>query len=74
MTTWRKSTYSGSQTDCVEVGTGSRTSSRPGFQAECGEAGNLPGRVAVRDTTQHGNGPVLSINPAAWRRFTATIR
>jgi hypothetical protein len=25
MTTWRKSSYSGSQTDCVEVGSADRT-------------------------------------------------
>ena len=65
MTTWRKSTYSGSQTDCVEVGNGGGV---------CVEAGNLPGHVLVRDTTQHGSGPVLRVSPAAWRRFTASIR
>jgi hypothetical protein len=40
----------------------------------CIEAGSLPGRVLIRDTTQHGNGPVLSISPAAWRQFTTIIR
>ena len=74
MTTWPTSTHSGSHTDRLEVGTGWRKSSHSGSQAECVEAGNHPGRVVVRDTTQHGNGPVLSISPTAWRRFTATIR
>ena len=74
MTTWRTSIHPGSQTDRVEAGTGWRKSSFSGSQAECVEAGNLPGRVLVRDTTQHGNGPVLSISPAAWGQFTATIR
>jgi hypothetical protein len=39
----------------------------------CIEAGNVPGRVLVRDTTQHGDGPVISLSPAAWHRFTASI-
>jgi hypothetical protein len=40
----------------------------------CVEAGNLPGRVLVRDTTQHGHGPVLRVTPTAWQRFTASIK
>ncbi|MCW2932119.1 MAG: transcriptional regulator [Actinomycetia bacterium] len=36
--------------------------------------GSLPGRVLVRDTTQHGDGPVLSVSPSDWQRFTASIR
>jgi hypothetical protein len=75
MTTWRKSSYSGSQTDCVEVGTAWRKSSYSGNGGEaCIEAGNAPGRVLVRDTKQDGDGPVVSVNPPAWRRFTASIR
>jgi hypothetical protein len=42
-------------------------------QASCVEAGSLPGRILVRDTTQH-NGPVMSVSPRSWRRFTAGIR
>jgi Domain of unknown function (DUF397) len=40
----------------------------------CVEAGHVPGAVLVRDTTQHGAGPVLRVTPADWGRFTATIR
>ena len=40
----------------------------------CIEAGSVPGHVLVRDTTQHGNGPVVSVSPADWHRFTASIR
>lgn len=43
-------------------------------QASCVEAGSVPGRVLVRDTTQHGNGPVISVDPVEWHRFTASIR
>jgi hypothetical protein len=40
----------------------------------CVEAGHMPGAVLVRDTTQHGRGPVLRIPPAAWRRLTASLK
>jgi Domain of unknown function (DUF397) len=43
-------------------------------QGSCVEAGSVPGRVLVRDTTQHGNGPVVSVSPRQWHRFTASIR
>jgi hypothetical protein len=43
-------------------------------QGSCVEAGSMPGRVLVRDTTLHGGGPVVSVSPAAWLRFTASIR
>jgi hypothetical protein len=42
-------------------------------QGSCVEAGSMPGRVLIRDTTQHGGGPVVSVSPAAWRRFTANL-
>ena len=40
----------------------------------CVEAGNARGAVLVRDTTQHGRGPVLRVSPADWRRLAAAIR
>lgn len=40
----------------------------------CIEAGHVPGNVLVRDTTLEGTGPVLRVTPAAWGRFTATLR
>jgi hypothetical protein len=52
---WRKSSYSGSGANCVEVGS----------------AGGL---VAVRDTKNRGNGPVLRVTPADWRRFMAAVK
>ena len=33
--------------------------------ANCVEAGHVPGAVLIRDTTQHGRGPVLRVR---WRR------
>jgi hypothetical protein len=41
---------------------------------QCVEAGHAPGAILVRDTAQHGTGPVLRISPAAWTRLTAVIR
>jgi hypothetical protein len=51
-----------------------RKATHSNAQGSCIEAGSMPGRVLVRDTTQHGNGPVMSVSPAAWRRFTVSIR
>jgi hypothetical protein len=42
--------------------------------AQCVEAGRAPGAILVRDTTQHGRGPVLRVPPAAWRRLTTALR
>ena len=52
-----------------------RKSTYSNAQGSCVEAGSMPGRILTRDTTQkHGDGPVVSVSAAAWRRFTATIR
>ena len=51
-----------------------RKSTYSNAQGSCIQAGSLPGRVLVRDTTQDGTGPVLNIGPAAWREFTASVR
>lgn len=40
----------------------------------CVEAGHVPGAVLVRDTKNHGDGPVLQISPGNWNRFTASIK
>jgi hypothetical protein len=41
---------------------------------DCVEAGHVPGAVLIRDTTQHGAGPVLRLAPADWERFTRAVR
>jgi len=74
---WRKSSYSNTGgVSCVEVGAIPwRTSSySDNGGAACVEAGHLPGAILVRDTTQHGRGPVLRVTPAGWRRFAAAVR
>jgi hypothetical protein len=42
--------------------------------ANCVEAGHVPGAVLIRDTTQHGRGPVLRVTPAGWSRFASAVR
>jgi hypothetical protein len=40
----------------------------------CIEAGHVPGAVLVRDTTQHGRGPVLRVTPADWTRLVESVK
>ena len=40
----------------------------------CVEAGHVPGAILVRDTTDHGTGPVLRVSLAAWTRLTTAVR
>ena len=42
--------------------------------AACVEAGHVPGAVLIRDTTQHGTGPVLRVSAETWKRFTTAIK
>jgi hypothetical protein len=38
------------------------------------EVGTDARTVAIRDTTQHGKGPVLRVSSADWSRFTTSIK
>jgi len=40
----------------------------------CVEVGQATRIIAVRDTKQHGRGPVLRFTPAAWRRFADQVK
>jgi hypothetical protein len=74
---WRKSTYSGaSGGDCVEVGSIPwRKSTYSGGQGgDCVEAGTTPGLVLIRDTKDNGDGPVIHISAADWKRLTTAIK
>ena len=51
-----------------------RKSSYSGNGANCVEAGNAPGAVLVRDTTQRGHGPVLRVTPAGWARLLTAVK
>jgi len=74
---WRKSSHSSNGGEsCVEVGAipwRKSTYSSNGGEA-CIEAGHVAGAVLVRDTTQHGTGPVLRVTLPDWARLTAGLR
>jgi hypothetical protein len=70
---WRKSHYSDQQGNCVEVGVW-RKSSRSAQEGNCVEvAASRPGRIVVRDSTDH-NGPGLVFEPEQWRRFATGLK
>lgn len=40
----------------------------------CVEVGHAADKVAIRDTKNHGTGPVLTVPATAWQDFTATLK
>jgi hypothetical protein len=43
--------------------------------SDCVEvATNLPGVVGVRDTKDHGTGPILTFSPDEWSAFTVGVQ
>ena len=51
-----------------------RKSSHSGGQGgQCVEVASAPGHVAVRDTKDNGNGPVLRVSSADWSRLMKTL-
>ena len=64
--TWRKSSYSNAQANCVEVAW--RKSSYSNGQANCVEVAREPESVAVRDS-KNTTGPTLSFPEAGWASF-----
>ena len=75
LTTWRKSTYSGSNNgNCVEVGAWRKSTYSGSNGGDCVEVGSeTECAVAVRDT-KNPSGAVLTFAPDAWRRFAATVK
>jgi hypothetical protein len=76
-TSWRKASYSDANGGCVEVAaefTGWRKASYSSANGGCVEVAEDRASVGVRDTQQHGCGPVLEFPGAAWRSFIARVR
>ena len=75
-TAWRKSTYSNSSSNCVEVAIAAdwRKSSRSNSSGNCVEVAAVQRTVGVRDSKQHGRGPILEFTAADWQAFTAGVK
>lgn len=50
-----------------------RTSSRSANNGQCVEVAASGPRIAIRDTKQHGAGPILSASPSDWAGFIAAV-
>lgn len=72
--TWRKSTYSDGQEDCLEVGVRWRKSTYSAAHEECLEvADSLPGHlIPVRDSKVPA-GPTLLLPAGAWAAFVHAV-
>jgi hypothetical protein len=70
--TWRTSTYSGTNGECVEIATW-RKSTKSGTNGSCVEVGGAARVVLVRDTKDRDAG-ALAFTPDAWAAFTASLR
>lgn len=51
-----------------------KSSYSDGNGGSCVEAASANGVVLVRDTKQHGCGPVVRVTPDDWRRLTESLR
>ena len=58
-----------------DLSAGWRPSSYSGNGGECVEVGRAgDGMIVVRDTKDHGDGPVCRYTPVGWRAFVAGVR
>jgi hypothetical protein len=72
---WRKSSYSSGTGNCVEVALADwRKSSYSNDSANCVEVADAGRTVGVRDSKQHGYGPVLEFSRAEWEAFVHSAK
>ncbi|WP_033440998.1 DUF397 domain-containing protein [Saccharothrix sp. NRRL B-16314] len=69
--TWRKSTFSGGNSDCVEVAW--RKSSFSGANSGCVEVAHSTAVVGIRDSKSPSTG-TLTLPRTTWATFLATLR
>ena len=70
---WHESSYSSPSGSCVEIADW-RKSSRSAANGGCVEVGAAQPIVGVRDTKQHGEGPVLEFPTSAWQAFVSDMK
>jgi hypothetical protein len=70
---WRKSSYSNSSANCVEVAARWRKSSHSGDDGDCVEISAAERTVSARDSKMNGDGPVLEFTSSAWREFLTSV-
>lgn len=74
-TGWRKSSYSNSSANCVEVAFADWRKSRySDGTGNCVEVGIAESAVGVCDSKQHGRGPVLKFSRAEWDAFVRAVK
>ena len=73
-TGWRKSSYSNASGNCVEVAfAGWCKSSHSSGTGNCVEATAADRAVGIRDSKQHGRGPVLEFTRSEWEAFVRAV-
>lgn len=72
---WRKSSYSSGNGDCVEVAFADwRKSSYSSANGSCVEVASTEALVGVRDSKQHGCGPILEFSNTEWDAFIRAVK
>jgi hypothetical protein len=71
--TWRKSSYSGNESQCVEIGFTWQKSSYSGNNVNCVEIGHGREAVGIRDTKDPAGGTLL-LTTAAFHALLRTTR
>ena len=74
-TTWRKSSYSSGTGNCVEVAFADwHKSSHSDGTGNCVEVASVGSVVGVRDSKQHGRGPILEFTGTRWEAFLRAVK
>lgn len=72
---WRKSSYSGGNGDCVEVAFADwGKSSYSDANGDCVEVARTEAVVGIRDSKQHGHGPILEFSRTEWDAFIRAVK
>jgi hypothetical protein len=70
---WRKSSFSGGDSNCVEIAFGTWRKSSFTGDANCVEIAHSVEAAAIRDS-KHPDGPMLTVPASAYQQFVAASR